>query len=305
MEQDAVSREMLRWMDSHAHLDSVEFEENTTISDVLERAIAAGALGILLPSVDAESVVRVRQIVSDSQRKNIAISLRFGAGIQPHSTHEIQEDDWSQLVAATDDPYCVAVGEIGLDYYWELSPIATQRVWFERQLRLARKRDLPVLIHCREGNVLPGRAAVDVVATLREIAMESDAAFIGPLRGVIHSFSGDEAFAKACLELGFYLSFSGVLTYPNRKFQTLREVAKRVPIDRILVETDSPYLTPTPLRGKRTNTINEPAMIVHTLERLAAERGVSMERMATATVENTLRLFRWTISNDTHSNDTH
>ena len=147
-----------------------------------------------------------------------------------------------------DHPRVVALGETGLDRYWDHAPIELQRDYFDRHLRMSQRRDLPVVIHCRD-------AQADMLPMLREAAAR------GPLRGVLHAFSGDAAMAAECLDLGLYVSFAGNVTYTNKKFQSLREAAATIPADRILIETDSPYLTPEPLRGKQKR--NEPALVAH------------------------------------------
>jgi TatD DNase family protein len=151
-----------------------------------------------------------------------------------------------------------------------------QQEYFERHLRLAAERGLPVVIHCRD-------AEADLLAMLRAARAG------GPLRGVLHAFSGDAATATECLELGLYVSFGGMVTYKNRKFEPLRTVAAAVPGDRILIETDSPYLVPEPLRGKQKR--NEPANVAHTARGLAELRGVSLEEFAAETTANARRLF--------------
>jgi TatD DNase family protein len=171
----------------------------------------------------------------------------------------------------------VALGETGLDRYWDYAPIELQRDYFERHLRISQARDLPVVIHCRD-------AAADMMPMLR------DAVARGPLRAVMHAFSGDATMAAECLELGLYISFAGNSTYTNKKFQSLREAAISIPADRILIETDSPYLTPEPLRGKQKR--NEPALVAHTAASLAALRGVPLEEFDRQTTENARRLFK-------------
>ena len=174
-------------------------------------------------------------------------------------------------------PRVVAIGETGLDRYWDYSPIELQRDYFDRHLQLSQRLDLPIIIHCRE-------AEKDLLPMLRTAVGR------GTLRGVIHSFSGDTDFARACLEMGLYISFAGAVTYRNKKFGALREAARSIPDDRILIETDSPYLTPHPLRGKVKR--NEPANVVHTAACLAELRGTELEPFAALTTANARRLFR-------------
>src|SRR5439155_9858340 len=159
-------------------------------------------------------------------------------------------------------------GETGLDRYWDYTPFAMQEEFFARHLELSRKLDRALVIHCRE-------AEADVVRMLR-----ADFERHGPVRAVMHSFTGDLVTMRACLEMGLYISFAGMLTYKNA--QALRDVAKRVPLDRALVETDSPYLAPMPVRGRR----NEPAFVVHTAACLAGLLGVPPEVLAEHTTRN-------------------
>ncbi|MDD3469309.1 MAG: TatD family hydrolase [Thermoguttaceae bacterium] len=286
----------MRWIDTHAHLDSEEFVQQ--LPELFARSAAAGVVGVIAPAVSAASTRRLIKMTEsfstitmdftasgrhsvDSLGSHPAVPrfpfLRFAAGIQPTSTPEIQPGDWETIQAASRHPLCVAIGEIGLDRYWAEVPFDTQLTWFIRQLEWAQECDLPVLIHCRE-------AESDLLPVLRQASRNA------PLRGLIHSFSGDLSFAYSCLELGLYLSFSGMVTYTNRKFSPLWEVAATIPVDRLLVETDAPYLTPTPLRGKVA--YNEPAWIEHTLRRIATLRGMAAEQLARQTIENTDRLFK-------------
>ena len=167
----------------------------------------------------------------------------------------------------------MAIGETGLDRHWDYSPFDVQQDYFDRHLRLAAERNLPFIIHTRESDA-------DVLAMLREAALR------GPLRGVMHSFTGTAEIAAECVALGLYISFAGMVTF--KKSNDLRTVAAGIPPDRILIETDSPYLSPDPLRGKR----NEPANLVHTARRLAEVRGLGFEQFAAQTTANTRALFR-------------
>ena len=257
-------------IDTHAHLDDERFAGD--LAQVVARAIEAGVERIVTVATTAES-----------SRRTIAIANRFDAvsatvGIQPNHVAESAAADWAAICDLVGDCRVVAVGETGLDRHWDFTPFSHQEDYFARHLELARSRRLPVVIHCRE-------AEGDVVRMLRD---EFDRH--GPVRGVMHSFTGDWETASACLEMGLFISFAGMVTYKNAA--NLREVANRVPADRLLVETDSPYLTPVPLRGKVKR--NEPAHVVHTLRCLAEVRGVTYESLAAQTAKNAASLFGWT-----------
>ena len=170
-------------------------------------------------------------------------------------------------------PRVVALGETGLDRYWDYTPLDVQQDYFDRHLRLSQQTGLPFIVHTRESDA-------DVLAMLREARLR------GPLTGVMHSFTGSSETAAECLELGMYISFAGMATF--KKSDALRAVARTIPADRILIETDSPYLSPHPLRGKR----NEPAHVLHTAECLARERGQTLDEFAAQTTANARRLFR-------------
>ncbi len=256
------------FFDTHAHIDQDDFDADR--GDVILRARAAGVCGILCPAVSAassETVVRLAE----------TYDLLAAVGIHPNETAEAAPEDWDRVVALLDHPRVVALGETGLDRYWDDAPIALQREYFDRHLRLAQDRDLPVLIHCRD-------AAEDMMPMLREAAAR------GPLRGALHAFSGDAALAAECLALGLHISFAGNVTHSNKKFDSLRAAAKTIPDERLLIETDSPYLMPQVFRGKRKR--NEPANVVHTAAFLADLRGVPVERIAALTTANARRLFQ-------------
>jgi TatD DNase family protein len=201
--------------------------------------------------------------------------LAATVGLQPNNLAQEPPNAWDAVLALVDRPQVVALGETGLDRHWDFTPFPQQEDFFDRHLLLARERNLPVVIHCR-------KAEADVVRMLRE-----DFERHGPVRGVMHSFTGDKTTAEACLAMGLYISFAGMVTYKNA--QDLRDVAKDVPLDRLLVETDSPYLAPVPMRGKR----NEPAYVEYTAKCLADGRGIPAEELAGATVRNARQLFGW------------
>ncbi|MBN1911262.1 MAG: TatD family hydrolase [Pirellulales bacterium] len=250
-------------IDTHAHLDDSRFEAD--FDAMLDRAAEVGVEAVLCVGICAASSAKVVHLARQHEMIHAAV------GIQPNSCAEAQPGDWDRVVELVEQPEVIALGETGLDRYWDYTPFEMQQDYFDRHLRLSQERDLPVLIHCRDCDD-------DVLTMLR------DARLRGPLRGLIHSFSGSQAMADECLELGLYLSFSGAVSYTNKKFGPLRDVASSVPADWLLIETDSPYLTPHPLRGKKKR--NEPALIVHTLESLAALRGCSAKELAAQTTAN-------------------
>ena len=258
----------MRLIDTHAHLDDEQFDAD--LPDVVARASEAGVESIICPGTSAASSEAVVRLAERHP------AIKAAVGIQPNHAAEAQPWEWDRVCALADHPQVVALGETGLDTYWDFAPLALQQDYFDRHLRLGQERDLPVIVHCRDCN--------DAV-----VAMLAETAARGPIRGLIHSFSGDQAMADACLALGLHVSFSGMITYRNKKFEPLRAVAARIPADRLLVETDSPYLTPHPLRGKQKR--NEPALLVHTLTALAELRGQSPEELSAQTTKNARRLF--------------
>jgi TatD DNase family protein len=252
-------------IDTHAHLDEQAFDVDR--DDVLHRAHEAGVDTVLTIGITA-ATSRAAVRLAEQYAHVFAV-----VGIQPNYVTEVGPDDWSVIEELAGHPQVVAIGETGLDRYWESAPLEDQQAFFDQHLELSRRVGKPFVVHCRE-------AEAEVVAQLQRAARS------GPLEGVMHSFSGDAETARACLELGLHLSFAGMVTY--KRNVALRGVAASAPADRILVETDSPYLAPSPLRGKR----NEPANVVLTARCLALERGTSLEELAGQTSENARRLFR-------------
>jgi TatD DNase family protein len=253
-------------IDTHAHLDAEEF--NGDREEAIARA--AGVVAMICPGIDAGSSEAAVRLAAGHE------GIFAAVGIQPNYCAAAAEGDWERIVALVSQPKVVAIGETGLDRHWDYTPMEVQQDFFDRHLRLAQQHDLPMILHCRE-------AETDMLPMLHEAVAR------GPLRGVMHSFSADLRTAETCLELGLDVSFSGAVTYTNKKFESLREAAKWIPADRLLVETDSPYLVPHPLRGKQPR--NEPANIVLTARRLAELRGVSFEELAARTTANAERLF--------------
>lgn len=252
-------------IDTHAHLFDDRFAKD--LPAVLDRAAKAGVERVVCLGIDLESS---RQSVEIANRYPLVVAA---VGIQPNSAAEARPGDWEEVVKlAEGEPRVVAIGETGLDRYWDKTPFDLQEDYFDRHIELARRLNKPFVIHCRE-------AEADVVKALRAQSAK------GPLRAVMHSFSGDLATARECLEMGLYVSFAGMVTYPTA--QNLRDVAKEVPLDRLLVETDCPYLAPQPVRGKR----NEPAHVAHTAALLAQVKGVSVADIEDHTTRNARALF--------------
>ncbi|MCG8355178.1 MAG: TatD family hydrolase [Kiloniellales bacterium] len=251
-------------VDSHCHLDYLA--KDGDLEAIVERARAAGVARMLTISTKLSEFDGVRAIAE--RYDDVFCSV----GVHPHEAAEEGQASPDRLVALAAHPKVVGIGETGLDYYYEHSPRAAQQESFRAHIRAARETGLPLIVHSRD-------ADEDTVSLLREAHAEA------PFTGVIHCFTAGPALAEAALELGLYISIAGVVTF--KKADALRETVSRVPLERLLVETDAPYLAPVPMRGKR----NEPAFVAHTAERLAALKGVSPEALAQATSENFGRLF--------------
>jgi len=252
-------------IDTHAHLDDEQFAAD--LLSVLDRARAAGVRIVLTV---ATSVPSSAASIALAQHHSMLFAT---VGIHPNNIPEAGLRAWDEIIALAEHERVVAVGETGLDRHWDTTPFAVQEEYFVRHLELARRRRLPVVIHCRE-------AEADMLRILR-----SEFDRYGPIRGVMHSFVGDAAMAEACRAMGLYLSFAGMLTYKNAV--ALRETAAQQPLDCVLVETDSPYLSPVPLRGQR----NEPAHMVHTAACLAELQGVTLDQLAAQTTKNAVSIF--------------
>ncbi len=250
-------------IDSHCHLDDPKFDEDREAA--IGRARAAGvekmlAIGTGSGPPDLEAAVRL----ADGYQFIFAT-----VGVHPHDAAKATEETFARLRLLAGHPKVLAIGEIGLDYHYDFSPRAVQREVFARQFALAKEMRKPVVIHTRE-------AWEDTLAHLVDL----------PYGGIIHCFTGDAAQARQALDRGFHLGFGGVLTFPRAA--SVREAARITPEDRLLVETDCPYLAPVPHRGKR----NEPAFLVETVRRLAEARGCSAEEIAQITTRNFERLMR-------------
>ncbi|MGL4511882.1 MAG: TatD family hydrolase [Lacipirellulaceae bacterium] len=251
--------------DTHAHLDQPAFAADRP--QVRARARAAGVLDVLAVGIDAASSEATVRLAAQHAMVHAAV------GIQPNDVAQAAPRDWDRVVALAASPGVVALGETGLDRFWDHTPFAMQQDYFDRHLRLSQSSGLPVVIHLRD-------CEAEVLAMLAE-ARER-----GPLSGVMHSYTGTLDGALAAVELGLCVSFAGMVTY--KKSDELRRVAAAVPLESLLVETDAPYLSPEPVRKVRRN---EPAHVAHTARLLAETRGESFEEFARQTTANARRLF--------------
>jgi TatD DNase family protein len=265
-------------IDSHAHLDSDRYADDRAA--MLTRAWEAGVGTVLAIGIgeQAGGMHRALDICRQFNGQPQMPRLYASAGIYPHNTHEANDAVFAKLDSLLAEPEVIACGEIGLDYYHDGAPHPAQREGLIRQLEIAASRKRPVLIHCR-----PKDGVTDAWDDLFEI-LEAHWRSNG-LGGVMHCFGGGWEQARRSLDLGFLVSFAGNLTYP--KAQPLRDVAARLPLDSLLVETDAPWLAPAPNRGKR----NEPAWVTQTAQTLAALLRVTEEEIASATTKNFHRLF--------------
>jgi TatD DNase family protein len=253
------------FFDTHTHLFDERFQAD--LPAVLERASAAGVSRILCLGIHR-----------DSNQATVRLAQKYpmiwaAVGLHPNELHAVVPGDWDEVVRlAETEPRIVAIGETGLDRYWKETPLPVQETYFQYHLDLARRLGKPVVIHCRE-------AHDEVVRLLRQEFQRH-----GPIPGIMHAFSGDHATAQSCLEMGLHISFAGMVTYP--KAESLRQIACAVPLERLLLETDSPYLPPQPVRGRR----NEPAYLIHTAQLIARLRGVTSEQLAAITTANACAL---------------
>jgi len=254
----------MRLIDSHCHLDFRDFAEE--IAAVVARAEAAGVERMITIST---RIAHRARLIALAERFP---SVYFSIGTHPHQAAEEPNTDLEAIRVAAAHPKCVAIGEAGLDYHYDFAPREVAAKVFRAQIGAARELKLPLVIHARD-------ADADLAAILRDEMGK------GAFEAVLHCFTSTPALARTGLELGFYISFSGVLTFKNAG--ELREIAAETPLERTLVETDAPYLAPAPHRGRR----NEPAFVVETARVLAAVKGLDAAEVGAATRANTLRLF--------------
>ncbi len=255
----------MQFFDTHAHLDQPEFDADR--ADVIARAKAAGVENIIAIGISADTSEACVRLSAEFEGVHAAV------GLQPNYLAEAKPGDWDRIIAIIDRPGVVAIGETGLDRYWDFTPFELQQEYFDRHLRLSHERKLPFIVHMRDCDD-------DILAMLREAYAR------GSLRGVMHSFTGSRAMADECIAMGLTISFAGMVTY--KKSDELRTIAAAVPVDRILIETDSPYLSPEPVRKIKRN---EPSHVIHTAACVAKARGVSLEELAAITTANAKRLF--------------
>ncbi|MFW5748742.1 MAG: TatD family hydrolase [Chloroflexota bacterium] len=256
-------------IDTHCHLNFDAYDDDRDA--VIQRAVKAGVRRMIIPATDLTT-----------SREAIALAEQYdgiyaAVGIHPNSTADFDESLIDQIAALADHPKVIAIGEIGLDYYWDKSPPEQQQRAFRAQLELATRLELPVIIHNRD-------AGPDVMGILTPWA-PTVAEHMRQRPGVMHSFSAPVEIAERALAAGFYLGFTGPLTF--KKAEDLRKIARRVPIHRVLIETDGPFLTPEPYRGRR----NEPAYVLHVADRLGSLHRLPLDEIARLTTANAERLF--------------
>jgi TatD DNase family protein len=260
------------FIDSHAHLEGKRFGDE--LGAVLQRAQHAGVTQIVaIGTGDGPGTLDCAVRIAE-QHANVLATI----GIHPHEASMADEAAYAQLQELARHPKVVAWGEIGLDYYYDHSPREVQQQVFRRQMEMAREAKLPIVIHCRP----PENSENAWDDTIRLLHEHWEA---GRLGGILHCFTGGLQHMRAALDIGFLISFAGNVTFP--KAERIRRAAVECPLDRMLIETDSPFLAPVPFRGKR----NEPAFVVKTAEHIAGIRGVSVEEVAHATSSNFHRLF--------------
>lgn len=259
------------WTDTHCHLNDDALCPK--LGEVLQNARLANVARIICVAVDAESsrdsLERIAAAATEATPR-----VFFSAGIHPNYAHQESPGDWDLIQNLLDDRRIVALGETGLDKYWDDCPFETQQSNFRRHFEASRETGLPVIIHSRD-------CEDEMLQALRSEHRH------GKLRGVMHSFTGGHDMARECIDMGLYISFSGIVTY--KKNAALREIATRIPLDRILLETDAPYLSPEPMRSVRPN---EPSLMVHTAATVANALGMHRDDLAEATTRNALQLFQ-------------
>lgn len=249
--------------DTHVHLNAEQFEDD--LSEVIERATQAGVERMVVVGFDRPTIQKALELVEAYD------FIYASVGWHPVDAIDMTDEDLRWIEELSSHRKVVALGEMGLDYYWDKSPKDIQQDVFRKQIRLAKKVKLPIIIHNRE-------ATADLVTILKEEGADE-------VGGIMHCFSGSVEIAKECMEMNFYISLGGPVTFKNAKKP--KEVAKEIPLDKLLIETDCPYLAPHPYRGKR----NEPAYVKLVAEQIAELKGISLADVAKKTTENAKKIF--------------
>ena len=249
--------------DTHVHLNAEQFEDD--LSEVIERAIEAGVERMVVVGFDRPTIEKAMELIETYD------FIYASVGWHPVDAIDMTDEDLKWIEELSAHPKVVALGEMGLDYHWDKSPKEIQHDVLRRQIRLAKKVKLPIIIHNRE-------ATADILTILKEEGAEE-------VGGIMHCYSGSVEIAKECIDMNFYISLGGPVTFKNAKKP--KEVAQEIPLDKLLIETDCPYLTPHPYRGKR----NEPAYVKLVAEQIAELKGISLAEVGKATTENAKKLF--------------
>lgn len=247
-------------IDTHSHIDMKDFKD---LDSVILNAKNSGVEKIIIPSVDRKSFEKVMQI--SNQYEGVYSAL----GIHPSEVQNAKEEDFEKIIELASDKKVVGIGECGLDYYWDKSFVEKQKEAFLKQIEIAVTLKKPLIVHDREAH----KDTFDLLKDVKEIPI------------IMHCFSGSFEFAKECIKKGFYIALGGVVTFKNAK--KVHDIAKNIPLEYLLLETDAPYLTPEPYRGKR----NEPAYVKFVAEKIAELRGISFDEIAEATTKNARKVF--------------
>lgn len=255
---------MSTFIDTHVHLNAEQYDGD--LQEVINRAIEAKVEKMIVIGFDRKTIERAMQLVETYEFIYAVI------GWHPVDAIDCTDEDLLWIEQLASHPKVVGIGETGLDYYWDKSPMDIQKYWFRKQIALAKKLNLPIIIHNRD-------ATGDVI----EILKEEDAAKVG---GIMHCFGGSVETAKQCIEMNFMISLGGPVTFKNARQP--KEVAKEIPLEHLLIETDAPYLAPHPYRGKR----NEPAFVTLVAEEIARQKDISVEEVARQTTVNAKRFFQ-------------
>ena len=254
------------YFDTHCHLDNQQL--SSVVEDIVGRAASAGVNQMTAIGTDVKTSRRCVELAEQFEQVYAAV------GIHPTVCQNFAQDDWDLIIELVQQPQVVAIGETGLDLHWDTSTLEVQKQWFQRHINLSFEKGLPLVIHMRD-------CESEIVEMLEGSAID------GRINGIMHSFTGTVESAMRCLALGMYISFAGMVTF--KKSDDLRAVAAAIPDDRLLIETDAPYLSPDPLRSKRPN---EPSYLIHTAACLADVKDICPEELAKVTTENAQRVFR-------------